>query len=268
MELPPVQPSPATVPLGVTVSGRAGPEAVAQARQRALAWGLPWFERPAQGGLEPLLAGAVKALLVYGGTGWVLRDAQGQLGCSPGMARVRIKRLLTGVQMEDFLVRLGELRPGDQVVDGTLGLAADALVCAHVVGPAGRVVGIEASRALFLLVSEGLAPGRSPQACPIEVRFGDALEVLGTMPAGSADCVYLDAMFARPRKGAPTFEMLRRFAHPVPLSQELVDAARRVARRWVVIKTGRYGGELKRLGISPVVTRRPGPLQWARLAPL
>jgi hypothetical protein len=259
-----------TVPLGVAVSARAGQRWQAHARQRAEAWGLPWFDRPAQGGLQPLLEGGpVEALLVHGGTGWVLRDARGQLAFSPGMATLRIKRLRDGVQQPDALVRLGELGPADTVVDATLGLAADALVCAHVVGPAGRVIGVEASRALFLLVSEGLAAaGPAPGSCPVEPRSGDAREVLAGLPAGSADVVLLDAMFERPRAGAPAFEGLRRFAVMEPLGPELVAAARRVARRWVVIKTGRHGGELKRLGIEPASDRRPGPLQWARLPPL
>jgi hypothetical protein len=252
----------------VSVSARAGLRSQGHARERAEAWGLPWFERPAQGGLQPLLEGPVRALLVHGGRGWVLRDAEGKVAFSPGMATLRIKRLAHGVQQPDALVRLGELRPGDAVVDATLGLAADALVCAHVVGPGGRVLGVEASRALFLLVSEGLAAaGPSAGSCAVEARHGDAREVLAGMPAGSAEVVLLDAMFERPRAGAPSFEALRRFAVTQPLTPELVAAARRVARRWVVIKTGRYGGELRRLGIAPVVSGRPGPLEWARLPP-
>jgi hypothetical protein len=257
-----------TVPLGVTVSARGGLRTLAYARARAEAWELPWLDRPPHGGLGQLFQGTARALLVHGGKGWVLMDALGQLRFTPGMAAVRIKRLIAGTQQPDFLVRLGELRPGDVVVDGTLGLAADALVCAHVVGPSGRVIGIEAARALYLLVSEGLEARSVPAtSCRIDARFGDARQVLDAMPAGSADCVLLDAMFERPRVGAPAFEMLRRFAVQQPLGQPLIDAARRVARRWVVIKIGRHGRELKRLGINPVPATRPGALQWARLPP-
>ena len=257
-----------TVPLGVAVTARAGLRGLGEARARARAWGLPFFDRLEPGGLQPLLEGPVQALLVLGGRGWVLRDARGQLAFTPGMAQLRIKRLRDGVQQPDFLVRLGELGPGDAVVDATLGLAADALVCAHVVGPTGRVLGVEASRALYLLVSEGLgAAPPPPTSCPVEVRFGDAREVLAGLPPGSADVVLLDAMFERPRAAGPAFELLRRHAVAEPLGPELVAAARRVARRWVVIKTGRYGGELKRLGIAPEPAHRLGPLQWARLPP-
>jgi SAM-dependent methyltransferase len=38
---------------------------------------------------------------------------------------------------------LGEIKPGERVVDCGSGAGADALIAAHLVGPAGRVVGID-----------------------------------------------------------------------------------------------------------------------------
>lgn len=257
------------IPLAVTVSTRQGPRLAVSARAQAAAWGLPWLDRPERGGLEALLELEAEALLVCGGRGWVLRDRHGEVSFSPGLSAVRVKRLERGGQGEDHLVRLAELRPGDVVLDATLGLAADAIVCARVVGETGRVIGVEGSRALYLLVSEGLSRlGRPPRSCEVEPRFGRAEEVLATLPRGSVDVVLIDPMFERPRRASAAFEVLRRFAVHEPLTPEVLAHARRVARRWVVVKAGRYGGELRRLGLEPARMHRAGPIQWARIGPL
>jgi len=256
-------------PLAVTVSARHGQRLAVVAKAQAVAWGLPWLDRPEKGGLDVLLADRAEALLVFGGDGWVLRDLHGEVGFSPGLAMVRIKRLASGRQAEDQLVRLAELSPGDTVIDATLGLAADALVCARAVGEKGRVIGIEASLPLFLLVSEGLSRMQPfAQSCAIEPRWGRAEQVLAELPDRSVDCVLFDPMFDRPRRSSGSFEVLRRFAVHEPLTPEQLLEARRVARRCVVVKVGRYGRELRRLGLEPVPQTRCGPLQWARVAPL
>lgn len=249
------------VPLAVTVAGKHPARYLDVALARAAAWGLPVIDRPEKGSITAMLERA-EALLVLGGDGWHLTDPTGALGFTPGMARVRIKRLAAGdVQQPDMVVRLCELKPGDAVLDGTLGLAADALVCEHVVGPTGRVIGVEASRPLFLLVSEGLKAAGSA----IEVRSGAVLEVLQGMADGAVDCVILDPMFEARKASSPAFDMLRRYAVHEPLTKETLEEAQRVARRWVVVKGGRYGQEFKRLGLVAVPMTRETPLIWARL---
>ena len=253
-------------PLAVTVSGPAKRALVEDARACAARWNLPFYDRPRNTGLEPQLGVIADAFLVLGGDGFCLTAREGSLRFTPGMAQVRLKRLDAGQGAQDVVVRLMELKPGDTVLDATLGLGADALVCARTVGPAGRVIGVERSFALWALVSEGLARGGLPPRCaPIEVRHGDALEVLRAMPAASVDCVLFDPMFERPKKSSPAFDLLRRYASHEPLTREALDEARRVARRWVVVKAGRYGPELRRLGLTPEPTSRHTAVVWARL---
>lgn len=255
-------------PLAVTV-GAHGARFTHEARQRAAAWGLPYLERPTEGGVAALLAHAAAACLVLSANGWALRDARGSLSFSPGMATLRIKRLEKGEQADDVLVRLGELSPGDTVVDATLGLGVDALVCARAVGPTGRVTGVEASRALWLLVSEGLSRlPPFPRSCRVEALHGRARAVLAGMGTGSADVVTLDPMFDLAKKASPQFELLRAHAVHEPLDEATLREARRVARRWVVVKGGRYGREFPRLGLEAVPLARSGPLVWARVGPL
>ena len=40
-----------------------------------------------------------------------------------------------------------------------------------------------------------------------------------------------------------------------------------MARRWVVVKGGRYGKEFARLGLTALKLTRFKPLVWARVAP-
>jgi hypothetical protein len=258
----------AQVPLAVVVGAHA--ERLREAALRgAKTWGLPFLERPAKGGVEALLEREADTCLVLSSKGWALRDRRGSLSFSPGLATVRLKRLDSGLQAEDVLVRLGELGPGDTVVDATLGLAADALVCARAVGPAGRVVGIEASQPLWILVSEGLGRlGPLRGGCQVRAVHGRAREVLAGMDTGSADVVTLDPMFERAKKSSPAFELLRAHALHEPLDVETLREARRVARRWVVVKSGRYGDTFRRLGLEPIPGGRAGPLVWARVGPL
>ena len=61
--------------------------------------------------------------------------------------------------------------------------------------------------------------------------------------------------------------MLRRYALHDPLDEVTLMEARRVARRWVVVKAGRYGQELERLGLTPLKLTRFKPVVWARVGP-
>lgn len=249
------------LPLAVTVSPKSPGRYQHEARAKAAEWGLPFFERAMKSPLEPMLAELADAFFVLGGDGWTLHDSQGSLFFSPGMAQVRLRRLAGTAQDEDTILRLCELKAGDSLVDCTLGLAADAIVCASVVGPTGRVIGIEASRPLAILAKEGLRE----LAPNIEVREGRADDVLRTLEPASVDCVIIDPMFEEPNRASVQFETLRRFAVHEPLTHETLKLAQRVARRWVVVKAGRRGRELTRLGLPLVQVRRASPLQWARL---
>jgi hypothetical protein len=251
-------------PLAVTVTAKKPGRYLNEAKAKAAQWGLPFIEREEKSPIEPMLASKAGAFLVLGGDGWTLQDAEGALTFTPGMARVRIKRIALGQQEDDVIVRLSELKPGDSIFDATLGLAGDAQVCAYKVGPTGRVIGVEASLAVFALVSEGLAR----QGSAIEVRHGSALELMRGMPAASVDCVILDPMFDRPKKSSPAFELLRRFAVHEPLERDTLEEARRLARRWVVVKGGRFGRDFARLGLIPMPMPRSAQLMWARLPPL
>ncbi len=250
------------IPLAVTVSATLSAELVARAHACADVWSLPFYEREKRTGLP--VGDFAATFLVLGSDGWTLRDVSGALQFTPGLARLRIKRLQSG-ETDDVLVKMGELKPDDQVLDCTFGLGADAQVCAQVVGQTGRVVGIEKSFPLWVLASEGLrAQVPDPKIAPIEVRLGDCVEFLRAQRPQSFDTVLFDPMFGRRKKSSPAFDLLRSYADHEPLPAEAIGLARRVARRWVVVKGARYSEDLKRLGLRPEPHSRYSETVWAR----
>lgn len=258
-----------TAPLAVAVTAKQPGRYLPVARAKAAEWGLPFFDRPRRGELKDSLGVIADAFLVLGGDGWKLFDSNGSLYFSPGMAAVRVRKLGTPKQDEDVLLRLCELKAGDSVLDGTLGLGSDSLICARAVGPQGRVIGVEASLALYAITSEGLRRRPPfPDSAVIEVRLGTAMSVLSLLESHSLDCVIFDPMFDLPKSSTYSFDLLRRHALHDPLDLATLAEARRVARRWVVVKGGRYGSEFERLGLEPLQLSRFKPLIWARIGPL
>src|SRR6218665_3115113 len=172
---------PARIPLGVTTSGQPEVALVQRAREAARTWGLPFVARRKKQPLGPLLESVAEALLVFEREGVTLWDKESSFSFNPGMAHLRRLRILEG-QRDDALVRVGELRAGDHVLDCTLGLGQDALMAA----PEGRVVALEKSLALFDVVSEGLAVyPYGPASGRVEALHADSHAYLRTLPPGS-----------------------------------------------------------------------------------
>jgi 16S rRNA (guanine1516-N2)-methyltransferase len=192
---------------------------------------------------------------------------------SPGMGALRAKRVAKQLALgrprvpaeRDPFFEAADLRPGDAVLDCTLGLGADALVAAVAVGAAGRVVGIEGSVPLAAWVAEGLARHGDPAAARIEIRAGDHGAILASLPDRCFDVVCFDPMFRHARAEPGGFDVVRFLADARPLTREAVAQARRVARRWVLVKDGAPGWDLARLGLTPMPSARGAHRYFARL---
>lgn len=256
--------SPPRVPLAVTTSGKPDEALMKQAREAASTWGLPFIPRRRKQPLGPLLESKADGFLVFEHEGVSLWDREGSFSFNPGMAHLRRLRIQAG-QRDDALVRVAELSTGDHLLDCTLGLGQDALVAALVAGPTGRVVGLEKSLALYAVVSEGLkAYDYGPGSCRVEALHTDADTYLRSLPSGSFDVVFFDPMFEKPKKSQPAFEVLRRFAEHAPLTPETLEEARRVARRWVVVKGSKYSDDLKKLDLQAEPGSRYTSVVWGR----
>ena len=245
--------------LAVALSGSAGPALRAEAEACAERWGLPLLLRRPKAPLRGLLDQA-RVLVVFGENAVSLWDQLGHVPGGPGLAALRLKEIAKG-RAEDPLQRVGELAPGERVLDATLGFAQDARVAARLVAPGGAVLGIESSLPLAVLAEACLRR----EGSPIEVRHADSGDVLRELPAGSVDVVLFDPMFGRALAAQPGFEMLRRLANPSPLKAEVLAEARRVARRAVLVKAARYTPMLRSLGLRPEHASRSAPVVWARV---
>jgi hypothetical protein len=207
------------------------------------------------GGVPALVLASRRADLYQGGR--VFR-------ASAGMAFLRVLRAARGEL--DPLVAAAGLRPGDLVLDGTLGLGGDALVAAHATG--AKVVGLESDGLLgaFAQAMMRRLPrhGREPGGL-VEVIHADHRRYLRSLPDASFDVVLLDPMFRLPGDAGPGFELLRSQAQHAPLEAETLREARRVARRGVLVKDAARGDELQRLGLMPRITRRSAAIAfgWA-----
>jgi len=210
-------------------------------------------------------AGA-EALLVLGARQVAFWRGREERRWDPGMGLLRAKRLRNGERStRDSFLEAAGLRPGERVLDCTLGLCADALVAAEAVGPEGRVEGFESSPALALLAEEGLRRLPDPAAARIRVRCGEAGALLAALPSRSFDLVAFDPMFRQARREPPGFDLLRRLGDARPLSAETLAQARRVARRAVLVKDGSPGWDLARLGLAPLPSARGAHRLYARL---
>ena len=180
------------------------------------------------------------ALPIAAETGPRVYTPEGTMFYHPGLGTVRWQRVAVKGEGDNFLRAL-DVRPGQKVLDATLGLAADALLASHAVGPAGRVTGLEASPLLYFLTSRGVRTyeGKFPELTQdlrrIEVVRAEASAYLKQLPADSYDVVYFDPMFRHPVRRSSAMQPLRPLAWSRPLAPETVAEALRVAPR-VVIK--------------------------------
>lgn len=242
------------------------PTAQEEAHARALAeeLGLPYVAR--RGSLAGL--GATAALVVTRER-LVVHTAAGEIFFHPGMARPRVRELERG--KPDVMVEAMGLRPGDSVLDCTLGLGSDAIVAAYVVGEQGRVVGLEAVAALAAVVRWGLKhydPGHDglrEAMRRIEVVHADHNDYLAALPPGSFDIVYFDPMFREPVMESAHMRPWRVLACHRPLTRATIAAARRVARRRVVVKERSDSPVFAELGLTRVVGGRKSRIAYGVL---
>lgn len=197
-------------------------------------------------------------VLVLRGDGVVLLDGRGSARWTGGMADLRIHRLRAGIPQPDHLLLAGEVQPGDAVLDCTLGRGHDALVLEQA---GARVTGVEKSLPLYAWTSLGLEERGSSVKC----LRGDARDVLRGLPDAGFDVVFFDPMFSKRAHHEAGFALVRRHGEPAPLDAATLAEARRVARRWVVVKAAPQASDLLRLGLDVVPFKRNAELRFGRV---
>lgn len=165
--------------------------------------------------------------------------AGGQLFLHPNMAAVRIKLLRQG--KPDKMLDVMDIHADDSVLDCTAGLCSDSLVAAYQVGDGGKVVALEKSLPVYIVVRHGLDYYSGPErfrdlAQGINLIHADYREYLRQLPAKSFDIVYFDPMFDVPVMETSALLPLRPLASHQPLDPTDISLAARVARKKVVVK--------------------------------
>ncbi|MBM7867252.1 class I SAM-dependent methyltransferase [Heliobacterium gestii] len=240
-----------------------------EARARALAAELGALFVPREGKSAERLAqeAGEKAILIVEKNRLTLRQGEDAFFFHPNMATLRIRAVKEGKW--DPLVHALDIRPGDRILDCTLGLGADALVAASVVGDRGEVIGIEHSPLIALIVREGLQQPLQGRVAALQqamgrirVVQGDHRALLSGFSDGSFDSVYFDPMFRRPQRASNGIGGLRQLADPRPLEAAVIAEARRVARRRVVLKERRDSLEWERLAPERIECGRYAPVAY------
>ncbi|TSB46486.1 class I SAM-dependent methyltransferase [Alkalicoccobacillus porphyridii] len=158
----------------------------------------------------------------------------------PNAAAFRAKAFLKDGY--DVFVQATGLKPGSQILDCTLGLAADAVIAKLAVGEAGRVTGIEAHPAIAYIVHQGLQEwqdaGEKVRSAmrSVEVISGHHLNYLKLQADNSYDVVYFDPMFEAALDQSTGIQALKQYANYETLSSEAIEEATRVAKYRVVLK--------------------------------
>ena len=205
---------------------------------------VPYAPRYENGSLDAMLEDfQLDALLIASKKGPQIYTKEGMLFYHPGLGKVRWQRVMQRHENDNFLTALN-VRPGQRVLDCTVGLAADALLASCAVGEAGKVVGLEASLPLWFLTSRGVQAyrGTIPELARdlhrVEIIHGEASAYLQSLPEDSFDAVYFDPMFRQPVRSSSEMTPLRPLAYGEPLRPETVELALKAAPRVVIKERG------------------------------
>jgi 16S rRNA G966 N2-methylase RsmD len=184
----------------------------------------------------------------------------------PSMAKNRITAFRKQ-NTQDIMVRACSIEPGDDFLDCTLGLGADAIVASYFSGR-GRVVGLEISPGIYEVVKWGMKLYRSRMPWlnqtihRIEVYKFDHYSYLKQQADASFDIVYFDPMFRKPILHSEALAPLRELADHSQLEPNTIAEACRVARKRVVMKELVDSGEMERLGFKKVSGSKHNPIGY------
>ncbi len=206
------------------------------------------------------------SVLTISRRGVYLTNGTERLAFHPSMAIIRLMNLLQGGS--DRFLDATQLKPGDSLIDATLGLGTDALIGAWAVGEQGEVLALEKSPILAAMVQDGLY--HFPETIPrcnnqakqdtwnalvqaskrIKIRCGEHGAYLSYIPTNSVDVVYFDPMFRKTHKKSDSIQPLHKWSDHCPLNHTSISEACRIARRRVVLKERKNSSEFQRLGFE------------------
>jgi len=221
----------------VTTSHKPTKEQVLRAKELAQELNLPYIPRRSFRDLLRIVG--TDYCYVVESDRIVVKYRSGSLFFHPSTAKVRMRNVKKG--LKDHLIECLQLAGSEWILDTTFGLGAEAVLMAGFLEE-GKVVGLEASTPIYIVVREGLKNYRDKEDWVndamrrIEILNVDFREYLVNCPDDSFDIVYCDPMFENPVYESSSMNPLRPFAVYDTVTGKDVEEMLRVARRKVVLK--------------------------------
>ncbi|MBM6619348.1 class I SAM-dependent methyltransferase [Bacillus suaedaesalsae] len=176
----------------------------------------------------------------------------------PNSAMFRIKRLISGGH--DPLVNACGLTEGMTFLDCSLGLASDAIVASYAIGSSGVIKGIEGNKTTAYLVRAGLKTWDSgitkmnTAMRKIDVIWENSNEYLKTSGDHSVDVIYFDPMFEETIESSG-IKGIKHLALYDDVTLEMIQEAKRVAKKRIVLKDHWKSSRFQHLGFTPIVRK-------------
>ncbi|MDQ0253626.1 hypothetical protein J2S74_000998 [Evansella vedderi] len=239
----------------VTTSGRPNDSIIREAEKIAKELNIPYKSRNKQS-VDGMIAKHKASVIVVGKeriTAQALQE-QDPFFFHPNAAMFRAKRWMK--TKEDPLVQACNLKEGDSFLDATMGLASDAIIASLATGPNGEVIGIEESEMIAFIVKSGLSNYESNVSeidealRRIRVYSHSNLEWLRKAETDSMDVVYFDPMFEEEVSGSNGFDPMRPFTVKSSFTEEVLEEAKRVAKKRVVLKDHFRSDRFQKFGFS------------------
>ena len=229
-------------PLAVTTSAHPTAEIEERARVIAAELRAPYVPRNNRNIARMFRETGCSRLLAVMADRLLLRDSGGvEYFFHPNLAILRGNNLKLG--WRDIFADAAALQPGDSILDCTVGFAAEATLASYLVGPSGRVVGLESVPELAVVTRQGvrdfpLHPPELKEAMNrVEIVNADHRDFLRQAESRSFDVVYFDPFFEDRLPGSEkSVSPLFTFGNQTPLETNAVIEAMRVAKRRVIIK--------------------------------
>lgn len=226
----------------IVTTGLARHEAATERAQvLARELGAPFVLREKCGIAKMLALREAETALIVQADRLLLSDGVVEYAYHPNMLLVRGLNVLR--DWRDLFLDAAGLVEGESALDCTLGFGCEASLAALAVGDTGRVVGLESQPALAAVTRIGMrefALGTKPLRAAmqrVEVVCADYRAYLEGLDPGSFDLIAFDPFFGEHLEGSKhSIGPLARFGDGRPLDTASVLAARRVARRRVLVK--------------------------------
>lgn len=225
----------------ITTAGRTNDEMIIMAKQTAIELEIKYVQRQKRSLLD-LMESEQDDCIVVGKNRLELYPFRedDSFFFHPNSSMFRVRRLMKGDH--DPFIDAAKLKPGMTLLDCTLGLASDSIVASYIVGPRGKVIGVEANPYMAFLVEKGLRYWRSDleemneAMRRIQVIQNHSLEIMTQFADNSVDCVYFDPMFEERILESDGIRGLSRFANFDSLTIEMIHHSLRIARQRVILK--------------------------------